>query len=432
MDKNTSKVNAQEDALRIDLSILMRDLLRSFEKLWWLTIVLAVVVAAGALLYSIKSYRPSYRAETTFTVATYNPSQSGYTFFYDNRSAAQLAQTFPYLLDSDLLLDRVRADLGVEFLNGVPYAYVVENSNLFTLSVSSMDPQAAYDILQSLIKNYPAVAEYVVGKIQLHMIDYPEFPSMPQNRTQHVKYTIAGALIGFALGLAVLLSYALLRNTIRKETDIAEKLQGTCIGSIPLVQPKRNRKITNLSIRNNKVGIPFREGFRGLALQTARMMEDKKILLITATTTNEGTSTVARNLAEALKEQGKNVVLLEENDQISQQIQQAYPEADYILIDAPACRTLVKLSPIAEQAEAILYVIRQDYSKLLHIMNCFEDLNQFDAKMLGCVLNGVRYGITGYGYDYSYGYGYGYGYSRYGHYTYGDKKGGKYVAEKEG
>ena len=401
--KNTSQFNTQEEVLEVDFSVLLRDFLRSFGKLWWLTVLLAAIVAVGALLYSIRSYQPMYKVEATFTVETYNPSQSGYTFFYDNRTAAQMALTFPYLLDSDLLLERVKADLGVEYLNGAPSAKVIENSNLFTLSVTGRDPQAAYDILQALIKNYPAVAEYVIGKTQLNMIDYPEFPSMPFNSTQHVKYTAIGCLAGFVLGLMIVLLHALMRNTVRKETDITEKLQANCLGSIPLVIPKGNRKTIDLSIHNSKIGVPFKESFRGLALQTARMMEHRKVLLITATTPEEGTSTVAQNLADALAEQGKSVVLLNGDAQISGQLSQAKKEADYILIDAPACQTLAKVAPLAEQAEAILYVIRQDYSKLPRVMNCFEDLNQFDAKLIGCVLTGVRSGITGYGYGYGYG-----------------------------
>ena len=174
--KNKSQFNTQADNTEIDLAVLFRDILRSFSKLWWLSALLAAVVGVTAFFYSVRSYQPLYRVETTFTVETYNPTQSGYTFFYDTRTAAQMALTFPYLLDSDLLLERVRADLGVEYLAGTPSAKVIENSNLFTLSVTGKDPQAICDMLQSLIKNFPAVAEYVIGKVQLNMIDYPEFP----------------------------------------------------------------------------------------------------------------------------------------------------------------------------------------------------------------------------------------------------------------
>ncbi len=428
--KNTPQFNTQEDILGIDLFVLFRDFLRSFGKLWGLVILLAAIASIGALLHSIKSYQPMYRVETTFTVETYNPTQSGYTFFYDNHTAAQMALTFPYLLESDLLLDRVKADLGVEYLNGTPRAKVIYNSNLFTLSVTSRNPQAAYDILQALVKNYPSVAEYVIGKTKLNMIDYPEFPSTPYNSTQHMKFTATGCMTGFVIGMVIVLLHALMRNTVCKETDIIEKLHSNCLGSIPMVVPKGNRKTIDLSIHNSKVGTPFKESFRGLALQTARMMESRKILLITATMSKEGTSTVAQNLADALIEQEKKVVLLNGSTWTLEQLSQAQKEADYILIDAPACETLANVAPLAEQAEAILYVIRQDYCKLPRVMNCFEDLNQFDAKLIGCVLTGVRSGITGYGYGYGYGYGKGYHYGRYG--SYGDKNGGKYAAEEEG
>ena len=107
--KSNEQLNNQDSTMEIDLSVLLRDFLRSFGKLWWLVAMLAAVFAVVTLLRGASSYRPMYKAETTFTVETYNPTQSGYTFFYDNQTAEQMALTFPYLLDSDLLLERVKA-----------------------------------------------------------------------------------------------------------------------------------------------------------------------------------------------------------------------------------------------------------------------------------------------------------------------------------
>lgn len=431
--KNTAQVNNPDDVFEIDLAVLVRDLLRSFGKLWWLTILLAVIMSISFLLNAVRSYSPVYKAEATFTVETYSATQSGYTFFYDNRTAAQMAKTFPYILDSDLLLERVKADLGVEVLKGTPSAKVIENSNLFTLTVTSQDPQAAYDILLALIKNYPSVAEYVIGKTQLNMIDQPEFPSVPSNSTEHLVSVIKGGFIGFVLGLCVVIVYAILRNTVRQEGDITGKLHSNCLGTVPLVIARGNRKITQLSIQSHKVGSPFKESFRGLALQTVRMMEERKVLLVTATSDHEGTTTVARNLTDALKEQGKQVVLIDGSIQNPEEIDEARKTADFVLIDAPACKNLSKVSPLAERSDAVLYVIRQDYTKLPRVRNCFEDLNQFEAKLIGCVFNGVRVGITGYGYGYAYGYGYGYGYhyGRYGNYGYGEDKNSVKAAGEE-
>lgn len=38
--KNLSQLNTQEETFEIELSVLLRDLLRSFAKLWWLTALL--------------------------------------------------------------------------------------------------------------------------------------------------------------------------------------------------------------------------------------------------------------------------------------------------------------------------------------------------------------------------------------------------------
>ena len=467
--KQSSHTPAAEEQIEIDLRYLLRNALRSFTKLWWVCLLLTVVFGAVFLIHGMRSYVPMYKAQATFTVETYQ-NQDGYTFYYDNRTAAQMARTFPYLLDSDLLMDRVKADLGVSHLDGTPSAQVIENSNLFTLSVVSRQPQAAHDILQALIRNYPAVAEYVIGRVQVNMISAPELPDAPYNETAYLSHAGKGLALGLLLGLAVVVIAALLRNTVQKESDVENKLYTPCLGNVPLVVPKGNRKNRKLklSIHNSKVGTPFKESFRGIGLHIAAQMEDKKVLLCTSTTQDEGTTTVALNLAYTLADQGKRILVLDGNfrqgaaggtildryfsgectltqllqhledtqvsvlrcakalsvrelSQIQRKlaalVQAAKEQMDYIIIDAPSCQDLTQVGYVAELAEAILYMIRYDSTKLSAVMNCFEELGQYEAKILGCVLTGVRTGVTGYGYGYGYCYGYGYGYGR--HYGYG-------------
>ena len=122
---NNAQVDIQTDDIDTRVPVLfMRDIFHSVGKLWWLVALLAALFTGIGLLIGIREYQPMYKAEATFTVETYT-TQSGYTFFYDNHTAAQMAQTFPYLLDSDLLLDRVKIDLQTEILNGMPSAKVI-------------------------------------------------------------------------------------------------------------------------------------------------------------------------------------------------------------------------------------------------------------------------------------------------------------------
>ena len=238
---NETQQQTEENVLEIDLREFIMTFLQGVLRLWPVIALLTALFALAGLFTSSRSYRPMYRAEASFTVETDN-QQEGYSFYYDNRTAAQMALTFPYLLDSDLLLDRVKAELEVTYLNGVPSAQVIPNSNLFTLSVTSSSPLDAYNILLAVIDNYPAVSEYVIGKTQLNMITPPEIPSLPYNSASRTRSTVLGAMIGMLLGLCCAVLYALMRDTVRKSTSIEEKLNKPCLGSVPFVTPKRRSK----------------------------------------------------------------------------------------------------------------------------------------------------------------------------------------------
>ncbi len=479
MENRTTKENSEIYDGR--WAILFHDMLRGGRKYWWVLTVMVAVCAGIGLLVGIRAYRPMYQASATFTVETMN-NNSGYSFYYDNQTAAQMALTFPYLLDSDLLLDRVKADLGVEHLNGVPTAETTENSNLFTLTVTSSDPQDAYDILLAVMDNYPDVSQYVIGRSKLNIITLPEMPTQPYNTNRRAITTAAGGCVGVLLFVLLLLFYGLTRNTVRREEEIQRRLNTLCLGCVPLVISKRYRKdkVMDLSITNDKTGEAFIESLRRAALYAEKQLGDGKVLLVTATTVGEGVTLTARNLALALSENGKRVLLLDGHladggcaeglercllgnatfdEVVCRQgestlyrtgcdkglsrrdlnrvtlrdfMKEAREKMDYILIDAPNCQRLDQVSPLLEVADAVAYVVRQDEVKVHRILACFEDLAQYDAPLIGCVFNGVAGGVGGYGYHYGYGYGYRYGYRRhYGRYGYGYRYGYGHRAEQE-
>ena len=470
MENRTTKENNENKAGR--RAILLHDMVRGARKYWWLLAVMVAACASLGLLVGLSTYRPMYKASATFTVKTYDDN-SGYSFHYDNQTAAQMALTFPYLLDSDLLLDRVKADLGVEYLNGVITAETTEDTNLFTLTVTSPNPQDAYNILGAVMDNYPSVSQYVIGRNTLKVLDRPSLPSRPYNASQRSLTALGGSFIGLLGGVLFLLLYALTRNTLRREDEIQRRLNVPCLGSVPLVIPKRRRKaqVMDLSITNDKTGEAFIESLRRTALYAEKLLEDGKVLLVTATVVGEGVTLTARNLALALAETGKRVLLLDghlteggcpqgleryllgnasfsevvshredtalrltgctnavarrdlPHTRLHAFIEEAKAQMDYILIDAPTCQRLELISPLLEVADAAVYVVKQDEVKTHRILACFEDLTQYDVRLLGCVFNGVAGGVAGYGYHYGYGYGYGYGYRRhhyghYGHYGY--------------
>ena len=97
----------------IDIITLLHDVLRGVKKLWWACLLLTVLCAAGSWYTAKRAYRPLYRAAASFTVATGSGESGGfsYGFYYNTATASQLARTFPYILESELLTDGIKQAL---------------------------------------------------------------------------------------------------------------------------------------------------------------------------------------------------------------------------------------------------------------------------------------------------------------------------------
>ena len=474
-EKNTAPVE-EEASNGLDLGVLMHDMIRGFLKYWYIVLALVLVLGLKGMYDSVSGYTPMYRCLTSFTVSApesggdeYNPSP-----YYDRSAVSQMVATFPHLLNTDLLRERIREDLGRNYYASVWPSSLAE-SNLFTLTCTSTDPKEAYEVLVAVVDNYPEVSAMVMGEVQLNMIDPPRLPQEPYNKMSWVGATFKKAFMGLLLGIALLAVYALTRNTARQDKDIEEKLNQQCLAIIPQVQfKKRSGKVdTTISIFNEKTGVAFQESFRGLSLRLVTTMQENehKVLGVTGTAQGEGATVIARNIAMALAESRKKVLLIDasfqavrdKNDRpgldsflegtselsdilvrdhkahiytitcrrrmtpaelakYTQQLQSlilgARSVMDYVIVDIPPCENLGDAAIGVELCEGLLYVIRQDTVKMGRIMDAIEDLSRYEANIYGCILNGAQSGLAGYGYGYGYNYSR-YSYSRYSRYGYG-------------
>ncbi len=314
--------STQEEEAKIDLFEILYDYLRGFKKLWWLIPVFACLF--GGLLYvrTIMRYQPMYRSQASFTVSTAISSGGSYSysFYYDTSTVKQMASTFPYILESNLLTDLVKNDLGVEYINGIISASAIADSNLFTLTVTSNAPQDAYDILEAVMDHYSEVSAYVIGDTQLNMIEAPKLAEKPYNSKGGFHDAAKGAAAGLILAVIVQMIYGKMRKTIRKEDEIKDVLNVQCLGVMPKVIFKRHRVSVDrdISLSNKVISAGFRESVRSIALRMDQefQKQQKKAILVTSSVPGEGVSVVSRNLAYALAEMGKRVILVDGNLQI--------------------------------------------------------------------------------------------------------------------
>ena len=485
MSNNQKNESFSEEVKKNEgFSIQFSDLWKGFVKYWWIAIVLSIAIGGIMFLRSYSSFRPQYTVSTTFTVNTQVYSLTGegmpsYSFYYDNATATQLADTFPYILSSNMLNEAICDDLGI---SGVPVslsASAVSSTNMFTLTAVGSDAQQTYDILCSAMKNYPAAAKYLVGNVKLIVITEPEFPTEMSNKFT-LKVALKGVLLGVALGALWILVYALMRKTVKTKNDVQEKIKLEPIATIPEVTFKKYKNVkidTTILMTNDKIGRGFLEAVRLYRNSFIHLVRDnEKVIMVTSTAPSEGKTTATVNLALSLADMGKKILLVEsdlrnpsiapllgfERDKIEyQQNEELYSIAelenyklsylkfnadngkywkvmkveqlkevfakvrrnyDYILVDTPPCGLVADSLVVAQACDALIYVILQDAVKIKKIMNAVDTIIPTGIRVIGAVVNGAKSGLAGYGDNYGYGYsGYGHykSYSKYG-YGYGD------------
>lgn len=299
----------------IDWLEIAYEFLRHLAKVWVWILIFVILCSVGSCIYEKVNYRAVYTASTTFTVnIKQEQSIYGSITYYDNAAAAQMAQTFPYILTSSYLHRMVAADMGRP-VRGVINAEVTPNTNMLTLSVTDTDPQSAYDTLESVIRNYPSVSEPIIGKVTMNVLDETGVPVAADNPINYVRSVVVGAEIGLVIGILWAILLFITNRTIRNKNDIRNKLGINYLGTIPKIHIKRRTKnvpkyfLLTDSAMESVLSEPFRMIKNKVEYYCNKNQQE--VILVTSATAGEGKSLFSANLALSLVTSGKRVVLID-------------------------------------------------------------------------------------------------------------------------
>lgn len=303
--RELSEKQLDNDQDKIDITELLLDCWQGVKKLWWLVVLLAVIFAVKAYFTTTTTYQANYVASATVSAT----SMTGTT-------AEDMVEVFPYILTSGVLADVIAEDLGVETLPGTIDVQAEEGINLMTISASASDPQMAYNLLMSVMENYPQVAKFVVGETKLTILDETGVPT-DTAREEVIRGSYKrGAMKGAAIGLAIMLLYVLTRRTVKSKDKLKKQLNLMDCGTLPYIFVKKRKKDTfntSMSLLNERLSQGYVEALRKVRIKVMKEMEMKNYstLLVTSSIPGEGKTTVAANLAIAIAKQGKSVILVD-------------------------------------------------------------------------------------------------------------------------
>lgn len=446
----------------LDLTAMLSDFWRGLKKSVWVAVISFLVLTVFFAVHIRTSWSPRYEASATFVISL-STDYGTSSRYYTAATVEQMEKTFPYILKSGILNNIVANDLGLTTVPGSVTATAVPSTGLFTLTVRAAEPQLAYDILQSVMKNYPQVASFVVGDTVLTMIAESGVPTGPCNSYSYYSALKRGALGAATLWLLCSLAYMLLYKTVRRPEDIRRMLNVHCLGMIPHVQVRRRKKAQPLLISESQTPAAFKEAVRRLRARVEK--GNAHTILVTSALAGEGKTTMAVNLALSLAEKGHFVLLMDgdlrnpsvekllgthhrfgiadyldgkaefaqigyvltdrqnfavipagrplrdasermDSAKMRELLAQAREMADYVILDCAPSAFLTDAAVMARYADAALLVVRHDYAPRDRILTGVEALADSGVDLLGCVLNDLPKGtVSGGGYYGAYGYG---------------------------
>ena len=462
----------------VDLLSFVARFLKVFRRLWIIPLALALILGAKDYFSSQVRYTPMYRCDSLFSVgSSYSSSDlfSGSTFYSDSASAQTMAKTFPTLLSMDYMNDLIRAQLDKPYINGSISASYLEGTNLVQLTVTSSDPQDAYDILNAVMTVYPRAAVFLVDNPSIQIRQEPVVPTTPINREVPSRTWIRGALKGAVLGLGIVSVLSLLNQTISSTEELKKIVNLPILGKLPLLAQRKRRKGDSglISISGNP---HLAEAMRSLRTKVRKQAEQVggNVILLTSTVPGEGKTTVSCNLALSLTEAGHKVILVDadlrkqnilrlfqpkatggkgllfalytptaplsdvirqdpntglhyisggsiqrqhyslDSKSMERVLSQLSREYDYVILDTPPCSVVSDTRILCRFADCVLYVVKANGANRMLISDSIASLHQQNITVSGCIINGAPKGENRSGYGYGYGYGYSKKYGKHG------------------
>ncbi|MCQ2471143.1 MAG: polysaccharide biosynthesis tyrosine autokinase [Clostridia bacterium] len=452
--------------------------LRVVAKKIWIILVLALVCGIISTTVSMIREEDVYSSKVSFVVNTVTAD----TEKIDNsdiNASINVASTYRYILQSrsviNTIVDKCTRPVTYETVKAAMKVNLVTGSNVIEVIISTGKAEQSYAIAKALVENYEGIVTKIYSNATLNVCDFPVLATKPDNTSTVFVDAVIGVALGAIAGLIIILIYYIVTDTVRSVEDVSRKVGINILGSIN----KIDLKAKNMLITNKKIGFSFIETFKAIRtkVESNAAKEGNKVYMVTSACESEGKTTISTNLAVALAQNGKSVLLIDSDlrrpavckalglehsskglaDAIAQKaplesiikyiekynifvIADSQPtenpsellstkrmadivkalrnEFDFIIIDTAPASVVTDASVISSLADASILVISEDRAPAGRIRMAINDIDANGAYVIGCVYNKAsvaskRYSGGSYGYG-SYG-----SYGGYGGYGYG-------------
>ena len=296
--------NVQNENLLTIVKCIIKDILQR-----WILIV-AVMFVFGSVFDFMKTvtYAPQYGTSMTATLS------GGEDTFKNIDKVQSYVNTLDYLINSNNAKSYVKKKMPISKTT-YKAEVTLKQANVVKIKVTADTKREAYFSIKYLNDWYRENTERYSFPYNITVLKESKFSTKPVNPNSHIKNFLIGAVgSGFVLSCLFGL-YFFLRDTIKSEEEVENKLDTRLYAKLPFEVKKREdaRNKKAILITSLKTSFFFRESINKLRskVEASSDKHGYKSFMITSAYENEGKSSVAANLALALAKNGRKVVLVD-------------------------------------------------------------------------------------------------------------------------
>ena len=235
-------IHDRREGLEIDL----QKLLLTYLSRWWLILGAGVIAALIALCTTIGFITPMYRASVKIYVNNIRSEQRVEYITGTNLAAAQqLVKTYVTIIKSDTVLEKVAGASGMDItaaqIRGVMSAQQVDETEVFTVTITHADPEMAAHIANAVAEVAPREIEEFVEGSSTKIIDYAKVPTAPSSPSRK-RNTVMGFMAGAGVAGLYLTLRFLMDVRIKDEEDLAMLFTLPVLAQIPMFTAEEKKR----------------------------------------------------------------------------------------------------------------------------------------------------------------------------------------------
>lgn len=227
------------------------DLLQLAAALWkraWAIALTAALLGAAALLYTVMLIKPLYKAEALMYVNSSDISVGGTKLSISQaelNAAQSLVDTYIVILNTRTTLEDVIQQSGVSYsyeqLRNMIHAAAVNNTEIFSIEVTSTSPQEAELLANTIAGILPDKIAAIVEGSSARVVDYAVVPAKKASPSVS-RNTALGILLGIVLSCGVIAVVELMDEQIYDSDYLMKTYDIPVLAVIPDLLSSRSDK----------------------------------------------------------------------------------------------------------------------------------------------------------------------------------------------